>query len=110
MVKNPFYVSPLKIKPINIFQNSKPNRKSVGITLMKSIVTRQNSKCAMCKIDLDLRFTQIDHIKEVYKGGKSNSDNLQALCANCHCIKTHNDRLKQIEGKIKKKPSNNNLW
>jgi len=46
-----------------------------------------------------MRATHFDHIKEVYKGGKSTISNLQALCANCHHIKTHEDKLKKTEKK-----------
>ena len=46
---------------------------------------------------LDMRAVQFDHIKEVYKGGKSTESNLQALCANCHMKKTHKEVLHKTE-------------
>jgi len=54
---------------------------------------------------LDMRATHFDHIKEVYKGGKSRINNLQALCAICHNIKTHEEKLKKVE---KRRKTNSN--
>lgn len=59
-----------------------------------------------------MRALHFDHIREVYKGGKSVINNLQALCANCHNIKTHNEKLKKVE---KRRVNNNkekrgNYW
>ena len=79
--------------------NSKPKRESVAKSQKNEVLARQKNKCAMCKKPLDMRATHFDHIREVYKSGKSTVSNLQALCANCHNIKTHKDKLKQTEKK-----------
>lgn len=65
-------------------------------------------KCRLCGID-DLRCLEIDHIQPIFRNRESLSgvnmvkelffkrvtyDNLQLLCANCHRIKSYEDRKK----------------
>lgn len=66
---------------------------------------QQNGKCATCHQELDPRYVEYDHGKAWADGGKTTVKNGQALCANCHKIKTHNDGLKKVESK-KKQPKN----
>ena len=80
-------------------KKSKPKRESVAKSQKNEVLAKQKNKCAMCRKPLDMRATHFDHIKEVYKGGKSTVSNLQALCANCHNIKTHKEKLKKTERK-----------
>jgi hypothetical protein len=80
-------------------KSEKPKRESVATSQRNAVLARQKNKCARCGKLLDMRAVQIDHIKEVYKGGKSTVSNLQALCSSCHSIKTHEDKLKQTEKK-----------
>ena len=42
----------------------------------------------ICKALLDPRALDIDHIRSLHDGGKNSPDNLQALCKNCHGLKT----------------------
>lgn len=67
------------------------------------------NKCIDCGIT-DLRVLEVDHIEPILRGknsgmsgsnhlkdirlGKVKLDNLQLLCANCHRIKTYNERWK----------------
>lgn len=86
----------------------RPKRGPVAKSQKNEVLARQKNKCANCGNNLDPRSTHFDHIREVYKGGKSKVSNLQALCANCHNIKTHRDRLKRTEknrSTKRKKPS-----
>ena len=80
---------------------SKPKTQPVSKSQKNEVLARQKNKCAKCHKLLDMRATHFDHATEVYKGGKSIIKNLQALCANCHSIKTNEDRLKQVEKKRK---------
>jgi len=93
--------------------NSGSKKKTLRVPVSRSqkneILARQGNRCAKCLKDLDMRATHFDHIKEVYKGGKSTINNLQALCSNCHSIKTHNNNLKQVE-KRNSKLRNHNLF
>lgn len=66
------------------------------------------NRCAKCGYDEDYRALQIDHVKPVLRKdndmyipiktyrdiitGKQDICLFQLLCANCHAIKTYNDR------------------
>ena len=95
----------------NIYGNPlrKNDRQPISKSQKNEILAKQKNKCANCKKLLDMRATHFDHIKEVYKGGKSIIANLQALCANCHNIKTHKDKLNKVEKK-RKNSARVNYW
>ncbi len=57
------------------------------------ILKRQNNRCAMCGSLLSEDILEYDHKIPVALGGTSSIDNIQALCANCHKLKTKYDRL-----------------
>ena len=57
-----------------------------------------------------MRAKHFDHVKEVYKDGKSRISNLQALCANCHSIKTHKEKLQKVEKRRKTNKSSGNYF
>lgn len=90
--------------------SKKNKREPVYKSQKNEVLARQRNKCATCRKLLDMRYTHIDHVKEVYKGGTSSISNLQALCANCHNIKTHEDKLKKIEQKRKATKSSNDAY
>ncbi len=54
---------------------------------------RQNNRCAMCGGLFSEDVFEYDHKIPVALGGTSSIDNVQALCANCHRLKTKYDRL-----------------
>ena len=72
----------------------KDKRRTPSKSEKNFIIDRQHNNCALCKQPLKAQATHFDHIEPHYKGGKTSIDNLQALCANCHSIKSNNDRLK----------------
>ena len=75
---------------VNILNKKKFKRKVSGSN-KKIIASNQQWKCAMCNNLLNYSY-EIDHIIPLYKGGTNDNYNLQALCRNCHGIKTLNDR------------------
>ena len=75
---------------VNILKKKKFKRK-VSESNKKIIASNQQWKCAMCNNLLNYSY-EIDHIIPLYKGGINDNYNLQALCRNCHGIKTLNDR------------------
>lgn len=81
-------------------------REPISKSQKNEVLARQKNRCARCRRLLDMRATHFDHVKEVYKGGKSRIDNLQALCANCHNVKTHEEKLKKVENRRKQGNSN----
>jgi len=85
-------------------------RQPVSLSQKNEVLARQNNRCARCHKPLDMRAKHLDHKKEVYKGGKSKINNLQYLCANCHNIKTHEDKLRKVEKRRNSKPSQNNVY
>jgi len=89
-----------------LFGTPKNKREPVSRSQKNEVLARQRNKCANCSKRLDMRAVHFDHIKEVYEGGKSKIDNLQALCSICHSIKTNEERRKRTENKRDKKPNN----
>ena len=56
-----------------------------------TVAARQGYKCAQCKCVFPAVF-DIDHIVPLHKGGEDALGNLQALCCNCHAIKSRNEQ------------------
>lgn len=73
----------------------------VKTSIRNEVIERQHHICARCRNRLDLRCTHIDHIKERQDKGKEISSNYQALCANCHNIKSHYTKILKAKGKKK---------
>jgi 5-methylcytosine-specific restriction endonuclease McrA len=71
----------------------KPNTKrKLNETTKKVVASNQQWKCNRCYILLNASY-EVDHILPLYKGGNNDMHNLQALCRNCHGLKTINDKL-----------------
>lgn len=64
----------------------------------KRIVACRNEwRCAHCKRLLNAAF-EVDHIKALEEGGSNDLEtNAQALCSNCHGIKTQKERVERIK-------------
>lgn len=72
----------------------------------ETVAAKQNFKCANSIKDYNCPLWQksndkgifgeekyhIDHIKELADGGSDSNDNLQALCLNCHAVKTNRNK------------------
>ncbi len=71
------------------FQSSKKKRKVDGYT-KRLVASSQCWKCQHCLQILTASF-EVDHIIPLYKGGSNKRENLQALCRNCHGVKTFSD-------------------
>src|SRR3989344_909402 len=81
-------------------QNSKSKRGTVYTSDKGKILRRQKSLCAgkECKklhngtkMPVNI-MSHFDHIVSLGLGGKNIPSNMQALCANCHQLKTREDR------------------
>jgi len=63
------------------------------------ILERQNYRCAICGKRLKPGVIHFDHKKPLALGGKDDISNIQALCPECHHIKTKRDRHKIAKAK-----------
>jgi 5-methylcytosine-specific restriction protein A len=72
---------------------SMPNKRAVTDSQKKKVAAGQKWKCEACKSTLSHVF-EVDHIKPLFLGGGNSSDNLQALCRECHGKKTLDDKEK----------------
>ena len=80
-------------------------RERVSSAQKKAILIEQGGRCANPKCRKILTGSiQYDHIKEVYRGGKSTTDNLRAFCGSCHDERHILDKAKEMD----KKRRNNN--
>ena len=85
----------------------KPKRKRLTKADKEKILKRQNYKCAGKNCSINFRETEVpiswDHKKPLALGGTNSLKNYQALCPNCHAIKTRKDRSKIAKAKEKEK-------
>ena len=71
-----------------------PCKREYSTTHRIEIAYKSQYKCNACKVLLPPTF-QIDHIKELRHGGEDTYENLQALCPNCHALKTRANDLRR---------------
>lgn len=100
MPKNPFELPNLYPK-----KPKRDSRRAFSRTQKKEILSKQNNKCARCHKKLDPRAIHFHHKKPWSSGGKTTVANGKAVCADCHEILSHEERLKKVDKKRKKKPS-----
>ena len=62
-------------------------RRKINNTIRNEIVNKQNNKCNDCNNFLS-QYYQIDHVIALQFGGSDETDNLQALCCECHAKKS----------------------
>jgi len=67
------------------------DRRSLSQRDRAAIHLRQNGRCAICNIKLRVGQYEIDHIQALIHGGTNNTDNLRAICTDCHKDKTRSD-------------------
>ena len=77
---------------------SNNTRKSIRESTKKEISYRQSYKCLSCCQLLPPSF-QIDHIIPWSLSHDDSEENLQALCANCHSVKTQKEYMRIIQYK-----------
>ena len=85
----------------------------------EDIAAKQNFKCAASISDYQCPLWErqdnkgifgeekyhVDHIVELWEGGKDDASNLQALCLNCHAVKTKRNTAKR--NKLKREEKKN---
>lgn len=74
----------------SLISRSKRNNVEYKVTLdelRKLVNNNYNKKCKYCKKLLRINNYQIDHLIPISKGGPSNIENLEIICATCNRIK-----------------------
>lgn len=71
----------------NVQGNNNKIKRSVSETKKKYIASNQGWKCGHCSNQLDYSY-EVDHIVDLQHGGSNETNNLVALCRNCHGKKT----------------------
>lgn len=102
MPKNTLNIGP---SPLLISKPKRDIRRAFSSTQKKEILYQQDNKCARCHKNLDPRAIHFDHKKPWASGGRTITTNGRALCANCHEIISHKERLKKVDKKRIKKQS-----
>ena len=69
---------------------AQPRRRRVTERVKKQVAADQEWKCSSCSCLLSSAY-QIDHIVPLWKTGSNERENLTALCANCHALKTQRE-------------------
>ena len=72
---------------------SRPKRKKLAKASQSLILRSQHHLCAMCRADITKLPVHFDHRIPLAMGGADEIENIQALCPNCHAIKTQQDSL-----------------
>lgn len=59
---------------------------------IREVYFSEHPLCAHCLANgIITPSAELDHIEPIYKGGKDDWSNYQALCTECHKVKTAND-------------------
>ena len=66
-------------------------RRSVSEPVKKKVASDQAWRCASCSSVLSHVY-EIDHVTPLFMGGSNERENLQALCRECHGVKTARDK------------------
>ena len=70
----------------------KTKKRNVSESTKKYVAANQQWKCKKCSNLLSAAY-EVDHVIPLYKGGDNQINNLEALCRNCHGMKTLVDRI-----------------
>lgn len=70
-------------------------------TKRRVIAASQKWECARCRNLLPARF-EIDHIVPLCNGGDNALANLQAICSNCHSLKTCQETMRRHDKLVEK--------
>jgi hypothetical protein len=68
------------------------HKRNVSETKKKYVAADQHWKCGNCNNELDASF-EVHHKVPLYMGGDNDSNNLVALCRNCHGKETVKDKV-----------------
>ena len=91
---NPNYNTPQMRRMMNsgMQVGGNKHKRCVSESKKKFVAAQQQWKCDMCSNMLDATF-EVDHKVDLQFGGSNHVSNLEALCRNCHGLKTLKNRL-----------------
>ena len=72
--------------------NQPKNKRNLSESTKKYVAANQRWQCKKCNNLLSAAY-EVDHKVPLYKGGSNHISNLEALCRNCHGVKTLQDRI-----------------
>lgn len=61
--------------------------RNVSQATKREVAAAQRWCCRLCGQILSAAY-EVDHVRPLWNGGSNRRPNLQALCANCHALKT----------------------
>jgi len=81
-------------------------KRDVSIKTKDEVFWRDSATCRLCNDELHELRWHCDHVVPLWNGGDNSMENLQSLCANCHCEKTilearDRARLRREEARIR---------
>jgi hypothetical protein len=97
---HPFGLPP---SPLNFGGGNNSNDRDSVRTFSRSqkneIIERQDHLCAKCHQKLNLKATHYHHKIPYSEGGETTSKNGMAVCANCHAIMHHDEKVKRADSR-----------
>jgi len=82
-----------KDAPKKSVSDKKVRRKRLAKAQKNLILRSQHHKCALCQTDISKLPVHYDHRIPLAIGGSDEIENIQALCPNCHALKSQRDSL-----------------
>lgn len=97
---SPLLTPPTVFSAASSFISSGIRHKRSVTSLQKRIVAaKQKWRCGMCDKLLNAWY-EVDHIQPLHQGGSNGMRNLQALCRDCHGLKSTQERLRLHQQKV----------
>lgn len=94
------FANGLNLNNPNLKEVAKDSKRLATKNNANLVKIQQDMKCAECGCDLYKHSSEIDHIQEHAIGGKTELNNLQALCKICHQNKTAEFIKKQLSREV----------
>ena len=85
---------PIELAPLSTIQYRM--KRNVNKKTRNDVYSNQTGLCGMCEIKLPPYF-QVDHIVALQFGGNNETDNLMALCCDCHAKKSFTENACRVQ-------------
>ncbi|WP_372440263.1 HNH endonuclease [Actinokineospora baliensis] len=71
----------------------RPGTERARRALRRAINQTGSALCASCGVVFPAALIRVDHVRPLFRGGRDEPGNLQALCVRCHQDKTTTDAV-----------------